>query len=53
MQYDTLVCNAVKSDPLDFVDILNQEAITAPENLQSLLKETACVIANLLLSDEV
>lgn len=52
MEYDTLMCNAVKSDPLGFVDILNQEAKSAPENLQPLLKESACVIANLLLTDE-
>ena len=47
--YDTLVCVAVKNDPYGFVDILNQEAEKSSDTgLQSLLREAACVIANLL-----
>lgn len=52
MKYDTSVCNAVKSDPLGFVDRLLQEANKAPDDLEPLLKEAACVVANLLLTEE-
>lgn len=48
-EYDTQVCVAVKNDPYGFVDILNQEAEKSSDaGLQSLLREAACVIANLL-----
>lgn len=55
-EYDTLVCAAVKKDPLAFVDILQEEAGIAEkgecksENLALLLREAACLIANLLLT---
>lgn len=57
-QYDTLVCSAVKNDPLAFVDILCKEAESAEKgehpswDFAPLLLESACVIANLLLTDE-
>lgn len=48
-KYDTLVCVAVKNDPYGFVDILNEEAKKATDRgLENLLREAACVIANLL-----
>ena len=47
-EYDTHVCIAVKNDPYGFVDILNKEAENACTGLRRLLKEAACVIANLL-----
>lgn len=48
-EYDTHVCIAVKNDPYGFVDILNQEAEKSSDTgLQNLLREAACVIANLL-----
>ncbi|MEY8573673.1 hypothetical protein AALD01_04580 [Oscillospiraceae bacterium 21-37] len=56
--YDTLVSSAVKKDPLSFVDILQEEAERAEksecksQNLALLLREAACVIANLLLTEE-
>lgn len=47
--YDTQVCVAVKNDPYGFVDILNEEADKSPDGgLELLLREAACVIANLL-----
>lgn len=45
--YDKLVCTAVKNDPLGFVDILIEEA-GKDETMYHLLREAACVIANLL-----
>lgn len=56
--YDTLVCSAVKKDPLGFVDILQTQADVAqkgeckPRDFAPLIREAACVIANLLLTDE-
>ena len=50
-KYDTLVCEAVKRNPLKFVDILIEEAEGAG-NYAPLLREAACVIANLLLTEE-
>lgn len=56
--YDTLVCTAVKNNPLGFVDILRTEAEVAEKyncsskNFAPLLREAACVIANLLLTEE-
>ena len=49
--YDTLVCDAVKRNPLEFVDILIKEAKGAG-NYKPLLREAACVIANLLLTED-
>lgn len=49
--YDTLVCDAVKRSPLEFVDILIEEAKDAG-NFEPLLREAACVIANLLLTED-
>lgn len=55
--YDQLVCKAVQNNPLEFLDILYEEA-NKPENekIQGLLRESACVIANLMnrigISDE-
>lgn len=49
--YDTLVSEAVKRDPLKFVDILNQETASAGDK-ECLLREASSVIANLLLTDE-
>lgn len=57
-EYDTLVCEAVKKDPLAFVDALQKEAESAdrsehPSWAYALpLREAACVIANLLLTEE-
>lgn len=57
-EYDTLVCLAVKKDPLRFVDILREQAEVAekgeckPKDFAPLLREAACVIANLLLTEE-
>lgn len=57
-EYDTLVCTAVKNNPLGFVDILRVEADVAekyrcsPKYFAPLLREAACVIANLLLTEE-
>lgn len=48
---DTLVSEAVKRSPLEFVEILHREAATAGK-LEPLLHEAGCVIANLLLTDE-
>lgn len=50
-KYDTLVCETVKRNPLEFVDILIDEAKDASD-LAPLLREAACVIANLLLTDD-
>ena len=50
-KYDTLVCDAVKRNPLEFVDILIKEAKGAG-NYEPLLREAACVIANLLLTED-
>lgn len=56
--YDTLVCLAVKKDPLAFVDILRDQAEVAEkgecksQNFAPLLREAACVVANLLLTEE-
>ena len=56
--YDTLVCLAVKKDPLAFVDILRDQAEVAEkgecksQNFAPLLREAACVVANLLLMKE-
>lgn len=50
-EYDTFVSIAVKKDPLAFVDILQEQAMEA-EEYAPLLREAACVIANLLLTDE-
>lgn len=47
--YDTQVCVAVKNDPYGFVDILNEGADKSTDGgLELLLREAACVIANLL-----
>lgn len=57
-EYDTLVSSAVKKDPLSFVDILREEAERAEkgeyksQSLALLLREAACVISNLLLTEE-
>lgn len=57
-EYDTLVCSAVKKDPFGFVDILQRQAEVAEigkcksKDLAPLLREAACVIANLLLTEE-
>lgn len=57
-EYDTLVCSAVKKDPLAFVDILKGQAEVADkgecksQDFALLLREAACVIANLLLTEE-
>lgn len=47
--YDRMVCIAVKNDPIGFIDALNDEA-NRNENsgLAPLLREAACVIANLM-----
>lgn len=56
--YDTLVCLAVKKDPLAFVDILRDQAEVAEkgecksQDFAPLLREAACVVANLLLMKE-
>lgn len=56
--YDTLVCLAVKKDPLTFVDILRDQAEVAEkgecksQDFAPLLREAACVVANLLLMKE-
>lgn len=50
-KYDTLVCEAVKRSPLEFVDVLIEEAKNAGDK-ELLLREAACVIANLLLTDD-
>lgn len=56
--YDILVSLAVKNDPLAFVGILREEAERAEkgecksQNLALLLREAACVISNLLLTEE-
>lgn len=48
-EYDILVCTAVKNDPLGFVDILLEEANKDEnKNVAPILREAACVIANLL-----
>ncbi len=48
--YDTLVCTAVKRDPYGFIDLLYKESDKTDyhEDAYSLLREAACVIANLL-----
>lgn len=48
-EYDRRVCQAVQHDPFGFIDILISESNT-PENkkLAPLLREAACVIANLM-----
>ncbi len=57
-KYDTVVCSAVKKDPLAFVDILQREAESAEKSehpsrdFAPLLHEAACIIANLLLTEE-
>lgn len=52
-KYDTLVSMAVQKNPFEFIDILRQEAKRAGNrNMSPLLDEAACVIANLLLTDE-
>ncbi len=57
-EYDTLVCLAVKKDPLGFVDILRSQAEVAEkgecksQDFAPLLREAACVIANLMLTEE-
>ena len=57
-EYDTLVSLAVKKDPLSFVDILRKEAELGEQgehqsrDFTPILREAACVIANLLLTEE-
>lgn len=57
-EYDTLVCSAIRKDPLSFVDILQKEAERAEKgerpsrDFSPVLREAACVVANLLLTDE-
>ena len=57
-EYDTIVCSAVKKDPLGFVDILRNQAEVAEkgecktQDFAPLLREAACVIANMLLTEE-
>lgn len=51
-EYDTQVCVAVKQNPIGFVDVLNEGAKEAGA-FEPLLHEAACVIANLLLTDEL
>lgn len=46
--YDRLVCTAVKNNPLGFIDILNSAANKEDTNIALLLREAACVIANLM-----
>mgnify|MGYP000755183327 FL=1 len=47
--YNTLVCLAVRNDPYGFVDALIEEAGRAENRrLEPMLREAACVIANLL-----
>ncbi len=50
-KYDTQVSKAVKNSPLEFVDVLNGEAEAAGD-MEPMLREAACVIANLLLTEE-
>lgn len=48
-EYDTLVCTAVRNNPYGFVDALIEEAGRAKNRrIEPLLREAACVIANLL-----
>lgn len=48
-KYDTIVCEAVKNDPCGFIDLLIMEADKQEnKNIDPLLREAACVIANLL-----
>lgn len=48
-EYDTMVCTAVRNNPYAFVDALIEEARRAENRgLEPLLREAACVIANLL-----
>jgi len=48
-EYDRLVCTAVRNDPLGFIDILQEAAgDEANRNVEGLLREAACVIANLM-----
>ncbi len=57
-EYDTIVCSAVKKDPLGFVDILQGQAEVAEkgecksQDFAPLLREAACIISNLLLTEE-
>lgn len=52
--YDRLVCTAVRNDPLGFIDGLLESAEAArsgnekPQNFELVLREAACVIANLM-----
>lgn len=53
---DRLVCTAVKNDPVGFINLLHAEGCSAENgNHGALMREAACVIANLLcqLDDEV
>lgn len=48
-EYDTLVCTAVRNNPYVFVDALIEEAGRAEnKRIEPMLREAACVIANLL-----
>lgn len=48
-EYDTMVCMATRSNPYGFVDALIEEAGRAENRgVESMLREAACVIANLL-----
>jgi hypothetical protein len=46
--YDRLVCTAVRNDPVGFIDILIAESNKAPHEYAPLLREAACLIANLM-----
>lgn len=50
-RYDTSVTKLVQNNPLAFVDRLNEAASIYP-GADVFLREAACVIANLLLTDE-
>lgn len=48
-EYDTMVCMATRNNPYGFVDALFEEAGRAENRrLEPMLREAACVIANLL-----
>ena len=51
-KYDTTVRDVIKSDPLGFIDILNYASPRVSKYFSKLLREAACVIANLLLTNE-
>ena len=45
--YDRQVCVAVRNAPLQFIDIMNEAAETAGMETEGILREAACIIANL------